>query len=133
MDNAVYLILVVLFFFGMVMFIDGQRSGAGVWEDYYAKEIVKVVNLAEPGDEIVLNVHSGTKIAKDNNVVSFSEIFEFDNSQNRVCVKLSTARKTCYSYFNDVDIVDWDLELASGTDLETNVLKFKVVEDRDGS
>jgi len=130
--NFVYIVLLVFFVFLFAIFLWQQMNGAGVWEDYYSKEITKVVNLAEPGDEITLDVHKATEIAIKNDVASFSEIFEFDNANNRICVKLSQARRSCYSYFNDVDIVGAEIELAQGENLDTNLLKFKVVKKLKG-
>lgn len=121
MDNIVYLVLVVLFFSGMLFFVLQQKNGAVSWEGFYAQEIARVVNLAEPGDEILLDVHKGTVIALDNNVRSFSEMFNFDNEKNEICVKLS-ARKTCYNYFNNVDV---EREVKLGVPENVLVLKIK--------
>ncbi len=103
MDNIVYLIILIIFFVGMLAFVYSKMNGAAVWEDYYAKEIVKVIDLSKPGDEIVLDVHKATEIAQKNKV-DFESIFKFDNIKNEVCVKLSAGRASCYGYFNNVDV-----------------------------
>ena len=59
-DSVIYLILVMLFVAGLIIFVSSQRNGAALWSDIYAKEIAKVINLAEPGDEIHLNIHKAT-------------------------------------------------------------------------
>ncbi len=123
MDYAIYLILIVFFTLLLLGVIWQQRNGAAVWEEYYAKEIVKVINLAEPGDEISLDVHKGTEIGLRNEI-DFSEMFVVYNSRDEVCVKLSKGRRTCYHYFNDVDIVDFGIKQG----VPTNVFNFKVVE-----
>ena len=127
MSNVVYFILTALFVIGLSVFVFGQMNGSGVWEEFYAKEIVKVINLAEPGDEITLDVHRGTVIAKENEVRSYSDMFRIDNANNEICVRLSSSRRTCYSYFNDVDVMDWKVELGVGKN-GGNILSFKVVE-----
>lgn len=122
MDNIIFLILLVLFISVMTASVIQQRDGVVIWEQYYAAELVEIINFAEPGDEIIIDVHKATVIAKGNEV-EFREIYEFDNVKKRVGVKLSRGRKTYYSYFNDVSIVEDTIELA----VPINVLKFKVV------
>lgn len=101
-SNAIYIFLLIVFFVGMRAFIINSVNSASIWEDYYAKEIAKVIDMAEPGDEIVLDVHKATEVAKKNNIANFEEIFSFNNLDNEVCVKLSLGRASCYNYFNDV-------------------------------
>ncbi len=125
----VYLILLVIFIVGMLFVVNGQRQGADVWADYYSKELVKVIDFAKEKDKMCLDVHKATKIAKDNEVESFSEIFQIDNINNDVCVKLSKGIKRCFNYFNDVDIVNLDLKTAVARNNEgefVNVLCFDV-------
>lgn len=126
-DNVIYLILLIAFFSLMLLFISSQANGASAWSNYYAKELTKVINSASPGDEIILDVHKATEVARRNEVQSFNEIFTFNNIEKEVCVKLSPGRTSCYSYFNDVDILDPRVNPASGTSGETNTLTFKII------
>ena len=123
MDYAIHLILIALFaalIFGVIW---QQKNSASLWEEHYAKEIVKVINLAEPGDEITIDVHKGTEIAQRNEI-DFGEMFAVYNSRDEVCTKLSKGGIRCYHYFNDVDILDYEVEQG----VPTNVFKFRVVE-----
>ncbi len=129
LDNVVFLILLVVFFSGMLYFILQQQEGASVWEEYYAKEIVKIIDFSERGDKACMDVHKATEIAKKNNIASFSEIFRFDNSANEICVKLSRGRKTCFNYFNELDVVNLDLRLG----VPGNVLCFDIVDSNRGA
>jgi len=122
LDNAIYLILVGLLIVGTMVFISMQKNGAAVWQDYYAKEIVKIINLGENEDEFVLNVHDASEIAQDNGIDFRKESFVFDNENNEVCVKLGKGRATCYSYFNNLDVVGSRFELG----VPGNVLHFKL-------
>jgi len=79
-------------------------NGAAIWEDYYAKDVVSVIDSAKPGDVIILDVQKATEIAKKNKITSFEEIFQFDNMKGELCVKLSRGRASCYSYFNNVNV-----------------------------
>jgi len=121
-NTLVYLILLVIFISLEFVYINNQLNGAATWSDYYAKELSGLVNQAIPGDQIEIDIHQATKIAKNNNLNSFSEIFSFNNLENQICVKLSS-KKTCYFYFNEVDIIDSQISLGK----PVNKLSFKVV------
>src|SRR3989344_2742882 len=105
-DNVIYLILLIVFFAGMMAFIYSKMNGAAVWGDYYVKEIVKIIDSSRPGDEIIFDVHKATEIAQKNNIPSskFDRLFIFTNLKNEVCVKLSLGKASCYNYFNDVGV-----------------------------
>ena len=124
LDNIMFLIILVLFFSVIFIFVTGQQEGRAVWEQFYATEISRVINLAQPGDEITLDVHRATVIAKKNGI-QFSSIFNFDNVGNEVQVKLGQRGGTTYRFYNEVDVVEWEIEpgLADGV----NKLKFKVI------
>ncbi len=124
-DHAVYITIILAFLVGMFLFINSQMNGAAIWEDYYSKEISKVVNIAQPGDEITIDIHKATEVAKRNDMINFDETFVFHNKDNKICVKLSLGRQTCYKYFNNVDIIDKKVRLAEAT---VNILTFKIIE-----
>tara|TARA_Y100000310_G_scaffold337105_1_gene423301 strand:- start:2506 stop:2925 length:420 start_codon:yes stop_codon:yes gene_type:complete len=127
-SQVIYLIIVVLFFLGMFFFVQSQLNGASIWEDFYAKDIVKVINGVDSGTEIERDVHKATEIAQSNDLLTYSEIFTYDNKENDFCVKLGKGRKTCYKWFNDVNIVELDLKLASP---DKNILVLRVEEGED--
>jgi len=130
-DVIIYLILLVIFFVGMLYYVLQQQGGAAIWEEYYAKEIVKMIDFSRAEDEFFFDVQRASEIAKKNGVLNFNKMFSFDNAAHEVCVKLNVGRKTCYSYFNDVDIINADLKFAEGKNEEredVNVLYFKIVE-----
>ncbi|MBS3076983.1 hypothetical protein J4233_01795 [Candidatus Pacearchaeota archaeon] len=122
--NLIYILLVVAFVVVMFLFIQAQMSGASTWSDYYAKQIVQVINYAESGQKITLDVQRATEIAAGNEISRFQEMFEFDNVNSQVCVKLSLGVKTCYYYFNNVDIIDPEMVLGR----PINLLEFNVKE-----
>ncbi|MCX8158932.1 MAG: hypothetical protein N3D20_01425 [Candidatus Pacearchaeota archaeon] len=124
MDNVVYLIILMIFILGMFGVVWKQSNSAVFWEDYYAKEIAKIVDLAKPGDVVVLDVHKLMKTAKANGFLKPSEIFWFDNLNNKICVKLSPRGRSCYSYFNDVRVVGQRIEVDYS--IPRNLLKFNI-------
>ncbi len=103
-DNLIYLILLVIFIAGVIAFIYSNMNGANVWGDYYVKQVVGIVDLAKPGDVIIIDVQKATEIAKKNKVFDFEEIFRFDNMKSEVCVKLSQGRINCFNFFNNVNV-----------------------------
>ena len=121
MNNITYLIVLVIFFTGMLMFVQAKMNGASVWEDFYAKEIAKIIDSAKPGDNVVLDVQSAIEIAVKNKI-GFGEIFSFDNGRNEICVKLSRGARSCFNYFNEVAIQSEGVKLLE----PINVLKFSV-------
>ena len=86
-----------------------------------------MIDSAIPGDEISLDVHKATEIAINNGVQTFSEIFIFDNANNKICVKLAKGTRNCYNYFNNVDLLSPQIKLGLG-EKGTNVLTFKISE-----
>ncbi|MCH7567873.1 MAG: hypothetical protein IIA87_00455 [Nanoarchaeota archaeon] len=127
-NNLIYMILFILFFLGMFYYVLGFQNGAALLEDFYAKEISRMINAAELGTEteVSLDVTKATEIAFKKGVRR-SDIFNFDNVNNKVIVSLRLNGGTSFNFFNDVDVVDWDIKLVSGG-IETNRLYFKIVE-----
>jgi len=135
MDNPIvnysFHIIVGLLFFGIVFFsIVAFQNGEAIYEDLYAKVVVGIINNADPGQEVALDVTRPTTLAFDNKK-SPSEIFLIDNVNNRVTVSLRGGGSTSFRFFNDVDVVDWRLE-TPGEGPERNMLYFRVVERQRG-
>lgn len=124
-DNVVYIVLIVLFFILMFYYIDGQREGADLWADYYSKRITNLINIAEPGSEIKINVQKISSIAKDNEIAKLSDMIDVNNEDRRVCVKLSKGRASCSYFYNEVEVRDIKLALAQP---DVNIFSFKIGE-----
>lgn len=124
-DYVAFLIIGVVFFGGMYYWVSAHVGSVALWEDLYAKEIARVLNEAQPGDELFLDVTPATKIAFDNGMRS-DEIFRFDNDRHTVSVHLKPHSGTTFSYFNAVRVrEDYRLELLSSGST-TNRLHFFV-------
>lgn len=120
-DTVLHIIILGMFASFIFVFIHHQENGTAFWEDYYAKEIARVIDMAKPGDEINFDIHKATAVAK-NNDFNFNSIVRFDNKKKEVIVKLSNFGETRFSYFNDVDVENLGIELG----VPTNVLHFKI-------
>ena len=125
--NLLYIIILIIFFVGGILILGGYRNNAVFWEEFYAKEITKMINAAEPGTEIVIDVSKASEIAEKSGKKNFNELFVFDNADNKVIVSLKPGSATSYKYFNDVEITGWRIELLSGgASPPVNQLFFKI-------
>lgn len=125
-DSVMYIILALVFFGVMFVFVAGYQDGASFWEDFYAKEISHLINKAEPGTEIDLDVTKISNIAAGNGK-DVTKIITINNVENIVTVSLRNSKGTSFKFFNDVDIVDWKIEYHT-RGAEMNSLIFKVKE-----
>jgi len=130
--NIAYLILFILFFSGMLFFVLRYQNGAAIWEEFYAVEIAKMIDNAEPGEEFYLDVSEGTSIALKSGMLreNLGNIIKIDNVRNKVIVKLRPNSGTVYRYFSDLDVVDWKLEQVSG-EIDRNRFTFRIIKGRD--
>lgn len=124
--EVIFIILTLGFIVGMFFVIDSKTDGASTLEEYYSKEISRMINSASPGDIIEIQVHDATEIAQKNEI-DFNEIFNFHNSENEICVRLTRARQTCYYYFNDISIPNSEIKFGLGEN-DGNTLVFQVAE-----
>ena len=122
--NVIYWLLLILFIVPLSIFIWLQMNSAVFWSDFYAKELSRVVNLAQAGDEMSMNIQKLTEIAARGGVPN-NDVFTFNNQEKEICVKLSKGRKTCYNYFNDVNVVEINALIGG----EVNRLEFKIQEE----
>lgn len=128
-DSAIYLVLLAFFAGGLFALIGMQEGGAAIWEQYYISQIVRVVNAAQPGDTIVLDMQKASEIAAKNDALNKETLIIFSSVEHEVCVKLSSStKKTCMFYFNDVLVTD--VHFAQG--VPGNVLSFNVREFNSG-
>jgi len=123
-ENAIYIILAVVFTIGMFLFVWQQSNGAAIFEQYYASEITKAINMAQPGDKVSIDVQKATEIASNNKITDFNQIFSFFNSKNELCIKLSRGRATCMNYYNNVDILNVNMKYG----IPGSVLYFEIGE-----
>ncbi len=127
--EVIFIILTAGFIIGMFFVIENKTDGAFLLEEYYSKEISRIINAASPGDVIEIQVHDATIIAQKNEL-NFNEAFNFHNSENEICVRLTRARQTCYYYFNDVSVQNSEIKFGLGEN-DKNTLVFQVAEKSD--
>jgi len=123
-NNVAYFIIFILFFIGMFFFVSSRMNNVSFWEDFYAKEIVRAVDFAEPGDIVKIDVTLASKLASKNGK-SLDKAFVFDNEGGMVIVSLGTERGKSFNYFNNVSIESEGIGL-SNENVKVNQLRFRV-------
>lgn len=109
LNSAVMFIVIVLVFFAaMIFFVSRAGSGAGVYEQIYAKKIALVIDQLKPGMNVSMDIKELYSIADKNNINRLDTI-KIDNEKKQVYVQISQAKGYTYSYFTDYNIL-WNLQ-----------------------
>lgn len=102
-ETTIFLVLNLVFILLLLMFVYGAGRGAFVYERVYAKQIALILNNAEPGMVISLDMEKVVEIAEKNRKEK-DKIFEIDRERNEVKVSLSSRGGHSFQYFSDYDI-----------------------------
>lgn len=110
-ENIIFIILNLVFLSILVIFLFSKMGAAAVLEEKYAKQIALILDSAEPGMVISLNMEDAIKIAnKENrdldNIISIQD--------NIVKVQLREKGGYGYSFFNDI-VIDIDFSVYLNT------------------
>lgn len=125
MDNLIHIIIFALFFSIMFWGINSYSDGGFLLEDIYAKEISRVINTAEPGMSFKIDISKIASVAFENGK-NFADIVYIDNVNNEVRVSSRLSSGTAYKFFNDVDVVNFEVKPASAS--SKTLFIFEVVE-----
>jgi len=108
-ENIIFIILNLVFLSILIIFLFSKMGGAAVLEEKYAKQISLIIDSAEPGMTIYLNMNDAIKIAKKENR-NLDNVISIQN--NIVSVQLREKGGYSYSFFNDVvDDIDFSVYL----------------------
>ena len=129
LETIFYVILFLVFFLFTLYRVLGYENGAALVEDFYAKEIARMINSAEYETKVCIDVTEASKIAVKRGQ-SLSDAFNFDNVNNEVIVSLRPSSGTAYGFFNDVDIVNKEYKELVRAEPVVNQLCFEIVEVR---
>ena len=102
-QNIIFIILNLVFLSILVIFLFSKMGAAAVLEEKYAKQIALILDSAEPGMIISLNMKDAIKIANKenrdlNNIISIQD--------NVVKVQLREKGGYSYSFFNDIQYTE---------------------------
>jgi hypothetical protein len=123
-ENIMYLILLAFFVLLIWGFLFNRANSSALWEDFYAKELSRIVDSGQTGDVLRLDVQKATTIAKRNgiDIQEPGNMFFFNAKDKMVCVQLSASGGKCYPYFNDLIVTETSMELG----VPHNFLNFKL-------
>lgn len=99
-ENIIFIILNLVFLSILIAFLVSKMSAAAVLEEMHAKQIALMIDSAEPGMTINLNMENAIKIAKKAGINPADAVTIKDNV---VTVQLREKGGYSYSFFNDVD------------------------------
>lgn len=111
--NLIPIITVLLFFIGALYWVSSYRNHAAFWEDFYAKEIARQIDLADKGTILEIDVTRALSVAERSKKDPRS-LFSIDNNDNRVIVSLREGGGRSYRFFNTADVVNENVQLLSG-------------------
>ena len=102
-ENIIFIVLNLAFLSILLLFLLSKTSETAVLEEKYAKQIALMIDAAEPGMRIHLNMEDAIEKAVKNKI-NPSDIVSING--NVVTVKLSEKDnnpQSSYSFFNDVE------------------------------
>ena len=100
-QNIVFIILNLVFLSILVIFLFSKMGNVALLEEKYAKQIALIIDSAEPGMIISLNMEDAIKIANKENR-NLKDIVSVQD--NIVTVQLREKGSYSYSFFNDISV-----------------------------
>jgi|APSaa5957512576_1039674.scaffolds.fasta_scaffold74472_2 hypothetical protein len=123
LENIVYTLFLVFFVVSVTFLIVRPSGGVSAYEQIYAKQIALMIDKAEPGMKIEMDIYDIYILAKENDFNG--KWINIDNDKNGVKVMLDKGEGYRFSYFNDVSIV-WNV------DKDAKILSMKIIENLEG-
>lgn len=109
-SNFLFLVALVLAAVGILLWLGSYRNHAAFWEDYYAKEIARQIDLADSGSIVELDLTQALVVATRNHKDPYS-LVSIDNEHNRVIVSLREGGARSFMFFSDVEVVNEGIRL----------------------
>ena len=98
--ETIFIIATLLIFSMLFYFVYSSTSGAGIYEEAYAKEIALLLDSIKPGTSIVMDVNDSIDIANKNKK-SLDSIFSIDKEGNYVKVSLRNNYGYKFKFFSN--------------------------------
>ena len=107
LEQTIFIILVIMWAMILLSVLYRVEHNTGLYEQLYAKEIALLLDRAEPGMEIQLDLTRAYNLATTNKFNG--EIVRIDPAQNAVVVKLTDGKGYSYHFFTDA-VVTWSAD-----------------------
>ena len=98
-ETIMFFVLNLLFFSVMLYFAYSAGSSSAIYEEIYSKQIALMIDRAEPGMIMKLDISELIKNAKDKNETSLVKI-----NSSTVSVSLRASGGYGYKYFSDYNV-----------------------------
>ncbi len=118
-NEWIMILIALLLCVGGLFLANSYRNNASLWEEFYAAELARQINLAEPGTELVFDVTTALNVAGEARKDPQS-LFYFDNEKNLVVVSLREGGGHSFSFFTSVEVVN------EGVALPGNTLRLRI-------
>ena len=99
-QNVIFIVLNIAYGFILLLFVFTKTGDAAVLEEKYSKQIALLIDAAEPGMSIHLNMEDAIEKTEKKNIPA-NEIVKI--TENIVTVKLEDGVGHSYTFFNDVE------------------------------
>jgi len=96
------IIIYLVFFSILFLFVHLRSTGASIYEQAYAKQIVLMIDSAGSPTKIVLDFKEGIEVAEKNKITSKANLVSVKN--NEVIVKLSDSGGYGFKYFSEYEL-----------------------------
>lgn len=103
MTNLIFLIINLLIFVVLFIFLFTNTGNIALLEKTYAKNIALLIDAAEPGMTIYIDLQKGAEYYGKEGI-SKEKVIEINNEENTVIVQLSRKSGNSYSFFTDYEI-----------------------------
>lgn len=100
-ENIMFIVLNLIFLTILILFVVSKTGNAASLEDKYSKQLALMIDAAEPGMKIHVNMEDAIDEAESNGINPSRIVFV---SGNTVTVKLRDKGGHSYSFFNNVDV-----------------------------
>ncbi len=100
-ENIIFIVLNLAFITILLLFIFTKTGSAAVLEEKYAKQIALLIDAAEPGMSIHLNMEDAIEKAQEEKIPP-NDIVRITG--NIITVRLNEGAGYSYSFFNDVEV-----------------------------
>lgn len=109
LESVIFIVLNLFFIGGLYYFVIHSASGAGIYEQTYAKQIALMIDEAQPNSTILIDMGAGIEIAKENGK-DFAGILKIDNQKKEVIVSLDKRSGYSYRYYTGYNIITKGIE-----------------------
>jgi hypothetical protein len=125
-DYVAYFLFFTVFFAIMLWYVFSFQEGIAIKEDFYAKEIARMIDAGQPGDNVWIDVTPVSSLLVKHKQ-PLSQAFIIDNVNHQVVVSLTPKSGVSYPFFTDFAAVNVTLAVLSGN-ADSNRLHFQLEE-----